>query len=125
MIAPNLGPTELSVRHGIKKRKRSPVPVEKEPQSSKSRKACGQIEVQLERRAQYAGPRDSAASRGSRGPIAQNSCDHGSSRVKELEEQLSMALRAKEDLVAEAKEHKTNATQSTLKHLEEYFTCPL
>lgn len=45
--------------------------------------------------------------------------------MKELEEQLDMALQAKQELAAEVREHKINAAQSTLKHLEEYFTCPM
>ena len=45
--------------------------------------------------------------------------------MKELEEQLEIALRAEQELAAEVKEHKINSAQSTLKHLEEYFTCPL
>lgn len=45
--------------------------------------------------------------------------------MKELEEQLDIALQAKEELAAEVNEHKINSVQSNLNHLEDYFTCPL
>lgn len=126
MIALLLEPTELDVRPGTKKRKRPSVLIERESQNPKSRRECGQIEVRVERRAQHLGPHESVVSRRSSVRTAKTAaCNQGSSRVKELEEQLDMALRAKQELAAEIKEHKINSAQSTLKHLEEYFTCPL
>jgi hypothetical protein len=121
-----LEPTELDVLPGTKKRKRPSVLIQRESQNPKSRRECGQIEVQVERRAQHVGSRESAVSRSSSVRTAKTAaCNQGSSRVKELKEQLDMALRAKQELAVEVNEHKINSAQSTLKHLEEYFTCPL
>ncbi|KAF8555988.1 hypothetical protein OG21DRAFT_1409967 [Imleria badia] len=126
MVALPLGPTELHVRHGIKKRKRSSVLVEGDSQSSRSRRECGQIEVRVETRAQLAGSCDSAVSRGSSTRTAKTAgCNQEPSRVKELEEQLDVALQAKRELAVQVKEHQINSAQSTLRYLEEYFTCPL
>ncbi|KAI9464247.1 hypothetical protein HD554DRAFT_1286347 [Boletus coccyginus] len=111
-------------RPGTKKRKRLSVLIEGESRSSKSRRECGQIE----RAVQQVGPCESAVSRGSsaRGLTTKTTArNHGSSRVKELEEQLDVALLAKQELAAEVREHKISSAQSTLKHLEEYFTCPM
>lgn len=81
-----------------------------ESRNSKSRKECGQIV--------FGG--------GSSAPTAKTAmCSRGSSRVKELEEQLDLALEAKLELSAQVNEHKINSAQSTLRHLEDYFTCPL
>lgn len=126
MIALPQGLNELDLRQGTKKRKRPFVQVEVESQSSKSRRECGQIEVRVERRPQRVGSRDDAVSRGSPAQIAKPaSCNQGSLRVKELEEQLDMALQANQELSAQVKEHKINSGQSSLQHLEEYYTCPL
>lgn len=100
--------------------------IEGESRNSKSRRECGQIE----RAVQQVGPCESAVSRGSSargltGTTKTAARNHGSSRVRELEEQLDMALQAKQELAAEVREHRINSAQSTLKHLEEYFTCPM
>ncbi|KAH7890786.1 hypothetical protein F5I97DRAFT_81655 [Phlebopus sp. FC_14] len=47
------------------------------------------------------------------------------SRVKELEKDLEKALQAKKDLTLIVKQYKINEAMSALKHLEEYFACPL
>lgn len=128
MIALLPGPTELSVGRGIQKRKRPSAPalVEEESHRSTSRRKCGQIKAQAEQRVQTAGSRESAASgRSSARSVKTPVCNRGSSRVQELEEQLDIALQAKQELVAEIKEHKINFAQSNLKQLEDYFTCPL
>lgn len=126
MIALPLGQIELHVRHGIKKRKRPSVPVEGETESMRSRRECGQVEVRVEPRAQLVGSRDNSSSKGSSARTAKTAgCNQGFSRVKELEEQLDVALQAKQELAVQVKEHKISSAQSTLKHLEEYFTCPL
>lgn len=52
-------------------------------------------------------------------------CSRGSVRVRELEQQLGVALQAKQELAIQLDEHRMNSAQLTLKHLEEYFTCPL
>lgn len=114
------------MRRESKKRKRPSVLVEESP-NSKSLKQCGQIEVQVERKSRHVDSRQSAVSGDSSVRTAKTAvCNRrGSSKVKELEEQLDIALQAKQELAAQLKEHKIISAQSTLKHLEEYFTCPL
>lgn len=125
MIALSLGPAGPNTRHGTKKRRKPSVLVP-ESRNSQSRKECGQIEAPIERKLQHTASRKRIVSEASSDRAAKSAmCSRGSSRVKELEAQLDMALQAKERLAAQIKEHKIISAQSTLEHLEEYFTCPL